>query len=268
MSKIYFVSDVHLGSSYHESPREIEQKLVSWLGYIAPDATAIYFLGDVFDYWFEYRYVVPRGFVRFLGKCASLSDRGVELHFLAGNHDLWMTDYLEQEIGATIHREPIVVDLLGKRFRLAHGDEEYRKESRAQNFLFLLFRSKLSRMLYAAIHPRWTVGLAQKLSLKSRRRGLDLATSAGGSVNEAHPYSLAELEKELLIKRSKEHRESMPEVDYYLYGHRHLLADYPLDSTRRVLILGDWLKYMSWAEWDGHSLALRTWGEGKSLPVI
>lgn len=132
---------------------------------------AIYFLGDMFDYWYEYKYVVPKGFVRFLGKLAELSDNGVEIHIFIGNHDIWMFDYLPKEIGAIIHRDVLTVDLLGKRFFLGHGDEvDYR--SKAFRFLRTLFRNKFCQWLYAGIHPRWTFGFALGWSLSSRKSGL------------------------------------------------------------------------------------------------
>ena len=114
--KIYFASDAHLGARFHKDPLAIEKKLVRWLDSIKEDASAIWFLGDLFDYWYEYKYVVPKGHVRFLGKLAELADRGIEIHIFIGNHDIWMFDYLPKEIGAIIHRDTLTVDLLGKRF--------------------------------------------------------------------------------------------------------------------------------------------------------
>ena len=153
--KIYFASDAHLGARFHKDPLAVEKRLVRWLDSIKDEAMAIYFLGDMFDYWYEYKYVVPKGFVRFLGKLAELSDNGVDIHIFIGNHDIWMFDYLPKEIGAVIHRDVLTVDLLGKRFFLGHGDEvDYR--SKAFRFLRTLFRNKFCQWLYAGIHPRWT----------------------------------------------------------------------------------------------------------------
>ena len=123
--KVFFTSDAHLGSGYHQDPRAVEQRLVRWLQSIEEEARAVYFLGDMFDYWFEYRAVVPRGHVRFLGQVAQMSDRGIEIHFFAGNHDVWFADYMQTELGAQVHHHAVVVELDGKTFRLAHGDEEY-----------------------------------------------------------------------------------------------------------------------------------------------
>lgn len=169
--KIYFASDAHLGARFHKDPLAVEKRLVRWLDSIKDEAMAIYFLGDMFDYWYEYKYVVPKGFVRFLGKLAELSDNGVEIHIFIGNHDIWMFDYLPKEIGAVIHRDVLTVDLLGKRFFLGHGDEvDYR--SKAFRFLRTLFRNKFCQWLYAGIHPRWTFGFALGWSLSSRKSGL------------------------------------------------------------------------------------------------
>ena len=138
--KIYFASDAHLGARFHKDPLAVEKKLVRWLDSIKDEAMAIYFLGDMFDYWYEYKYVVPKGFTRFLGKLAELSDSGIEIHIFIGNHDIWMFDYLPNEIGAVIHRDVLTTDLLGKRFFLGHGDEvDYR--SKAFRFIRALFRN-------------------------------------------------------------------------------------------------------------------------------
>lgn len=157
--KIYFASDAHLGARFHKDPLAVEKKLVRWLDSIKENALAVYFLGDIFDYWYEYKYVVPKGFTRFLGKLAELADSGVEIHIFIGNHDIWMFDYLPNEIGAIIHRDVLTTDLLGKRFFLGHGDEvDYR--SKAFRFIRAVFRNKFCQWLYAGIHPRWTFGFA------------------------------------------------------------------------------------------------------------
>lgn len=251
--RVYFTSDAHLGSAYHTAPQEVERRLVRWLEYVRQDARAIYFLGDVFDYWFEYRYVVPRGYVRFLGKLAELSDEGVEIHFFIGNHDVWFQDYLVQEFGAKIHYQSKKIYLDGKCFRLAHGDEEYCDESWYHKFIFCLFRNKFARYLYAALHPRWTVGLAMSWSLYSRRKGLKRKQRKDYSTK---PNAYFSIENEVLVRKTKTYLSSMPEVDFFLYGHRHLLLDLSLRGQKRILILGDWLSYNSYAVWDGSSLVL------------
>lgn len=251
-TKVYFTSDAHLGSGYHADPRAVECRLVRWLQSIEGDARAVYFLGDMFDYWFEYRTVVPRGHVRFLGQVALMADQGIEIHFFAGNHDVWFADYLEKELGAQVHHEEALVTLDGKTFRLAHGDKEYCGLSWTNRFLYRLFRHPVARCLYAAVHPRWTVGFALSCSLRSRKRGVRKATV--GQIPHAYHNEYFEIEKEWLIRWTKAHIEEHPEVDYYLFGHRHLLVDLALRGEKRIVILGDWLQYNSFAVWDGSAL--------------
>ena len=256
-TKVFFTSDAHLGSGYHQDPLAVEQRLVRWLQHIEPEARAVYFLGDMFDYWFEYRAVVPRGYVRFLGQVALMSDRGVEIHFFAGNHDVWFRDYVQQELGAQVHHHALECVLDGKRFRLAHGDEESQSEGWTSAFLYRLFRNPLAQLLYGAVHPRWTVGFALSCSLRSRRKGLKRATL--GEVPHAYHNEYFDLEQETLIRWTKNYAAKHPEIDYYLFGHRHLLVDLALRGDRRVLILGDWLRYNSYAVWDGSVLYLDQW---------
>ena len=196
--KVFFTSDAHLGSGYHQDPRAVEQRLVRWLQSIEDEARAVYFLGDMFDYWFEYRAVVPRGHVRFLGQVAQMSDRGIEIHFFAGNHDVWFADYMQTELGAQVHHHAVVVELDGKTFRLAHGDEEYCGYRRMDKFLYRLFRCRLAQTLYAAVHPRWTVGFALSCSLRSRKKGLKRATL--GEVPLAYQNDYFDVEEEWLVR--------------------------------------------------------------------
>lgn len=252
--KVYFTSDAHLGSAYHADPRAVERRLVRWLEQIRPTASAVYFLGDMFDYWFEYKTVVPRGFTRFLGTLSLMSDEGIEIHFFTGNHDVWFTDYIATEVGAVVHRYAEVVDIMGKRFRLSHGDEECSEQSHTEGFIYRLFRSPLCRALYAAVHPRWTVGLAQAWSLHSRKQGMKAQTL--GQVPHAYANDYFDLEGEHLVKVSKTLATTQPDIDYFLFGHRHLMVDMALRDDKRVVILGDWLRYNSFAVWDGSVLYL------------
>ena len=246
----YFISDAHLGARSHANPLEVEQRLVRFLDSIADDAAAIWMLGDIFDYWFEYRYVVPKGFVRFLGKLATLADRGVEIHFLVGNHDIWMFDYLEKEIGATVHHDPVEVDLLGRRFYLAHGDGADDR-SRVFHFLRWLFRNKVCQRLYAAIHPRWSGGFALSWSQHSREKG-----------NEALEEQEYQGESgEYLVRFVKQYSEQNPDIDYYLFGHRHIMLDLMVSRKVRMMILGDWIQLYSYAVWDGEAMMLMQFEE-------
>ena len=241
---IYFASDAHLGARFHKDPLAVEKKLVRWLDHIKEDAQAIYFLGDMFDYWYEFKYVVPKGFVRFFGKLAELSDNGIEIHFFIGNHDIWMFDYLPKEIGATIHRDVLTVDLLGKRFFLGHGDEvDYR--SKSFRFIRSLFRNKFCQWLYAGIHPRWSFGFALGWSLSSRKSGLK---------NEVAGYQGEN--KEYLVQFAKEYLQSHPDINFFIFGHRHIMLDLMLSRTSRILITGDWMQHFSYIVWDGEALFL------------
>ena len=155
--KTYFISDLHLGASYFKDPLENERKVVRFLDSIKSDARCIYLLGDILDYWYEYKTVVPRGFTRFFGKIAELSDAGIEIHWFIGNHDIWIFDYLPHELGVQVHDGTMLTEIDGKRFFLSHGDNVGKLE-RSFRFLRALFRNRFCQKLYAAIHPRWTVG--------------------------------------------------------------------------------------------------------------
>ena len=244
-TKIYFASDAHLGARFHENPIAIERKLVRWLDSIKDEAKAIWFLGDMFDYWYEYKYVVPKGFTRFLGKLAELSDNGVDIHIFIGNHDVWMFDYLPAEIGATIHREPLTIDLYGKRFFLAHGDEV---DNRSRSFRFIrwIFRNRICQILYSAIHPRWTFGFALGWSLNSRKKGL----------KKAKEIVYQGESSEYLVLFAKSYLASHPDINFFIFGHRHIMLDLMLSRTSRVLIAGDWMQYFSYIVWDSENLFL------------
>lgn len=243
--KIYFLSDAHLGARFHDDPLVIEKKLVCWLDRIKADAAAVWLLGDIFDYWYEYKYVVPKGHVRFLGKLAELSDAGIEIHIFIGNHDIWMFDYLPKEVGAIIHREPLTIDLLGKKFFLAHGDEV---DDRSWTFQLLrkIFRNRFCQWLYAGIHPRWTFGFAMGWSLSSRKSGIKR--------DEEKKYEGEDTE--YLVLFAKKYLQSHPDINFFLFGHRHVLLDLMLSHTSRILVIGDWMTHFSYAEWDGEELAL------------
>ncbi|MDR2234259.1 MAG: UDP-2,3-diacylglucosamine diphosphatase [Tannerella sp.] len=240
---IYFAADAHLGNRYITDPMETEKKLVRWLDSIKDDAQAIYFLGDMFDYWYEYKYVVPKGHVRFLGKLAELADRGIEIHLMIGNHDIWMFDYLPAEIGATIHQGPLTINLLGAQFLLAHGDE-VGKHTFGFRFLQSLFRNKICQFLYAGIHPRWTFGLARRWSYNSRKKGMP-------EMSENLEWSVG-----YLIDYAKQCLSSNPEIRFLIFGHQHKMVDMQLSPTTRLLVTGDWMKYFSYIRWDGNDLTL------------
>ncbi|KXB36009.1 Ser/Thr phosphatase family protein [Bacteroidales bacterium KA00251] len=242
---IYFIADTHFGSPLHSDELLIERTFVKWCEAIAPTAESLFLLGDIFDFWYEYRYVVPKGFVRVLGALAHLADSGVKLHYIVGNHDNWCRDYFQKELQVNLHPQAIELDLKGKIFRLAHGDEECRERSFREDFMYRLFRSPIARRLLSAIHPRWVIPLGLGSAEASRRHGDKKPYDKGGPI-----------ECEWLVKQAIQMEARSPEIDYFLFGHRHLLASHTFNENKKVVLLGDWLHYNSYASWDGNELSL------------
>ncbi len=241
-NKVYFLADAHLGSKSHTDSIETERKLCRWLDSVRDDAAVIFLMGDIFDYWYEYRYVVPRGFTRLLGKLGELTDAGIEIHFFAGNHDLWLSDYLSRECGLILHLGPYITEIGGRKFFLAHGDG-LGDNSQSFHLLRKVFHSKFLRKCFSAIHPRWTIPLAHAWSNSSRE--------SRGVV----PY-MGE-EREHLVRFAKEKLRKMPDINYFIFGHRHVLLDLPIAAQSRVIMLGDWITLFSYAEFDGEGLQLK-----------
>lgn len=240
--KIYFLSDAHLGSAVIKNPKEHELRLVSWLDSIKNSASAIYLLGDMFDFWFEYKHVVPQGFTRFIGKLGELSDAGIDIHFFIGNHDTWTFGYLEKEVGLTLHKKPFIVDLNGKRFFLAHGDGLGNK-SKKVSLLKAFFHNRFCQQLFKFLHPSIGIGIGLTWSEKSRKdKGYFLHDFKGENEEE-------------LILFAKQYPVS-EHIDYFIFGHRHLLLDIQLKDNKRVIILGDWVNFFSYAEFDGENIRL------------
>lgn len=233
--KVYFLSDAHLGSRSHVNPKETERKLCRFLDMAKQDAQSIYLVGDIFDYWFEYKNVVPRGFTRVLGKFAEITDSGIEIHFFIGNHDIWLTDYLQDECGMIIHRRPLLTQINNKNLFIAHGDGLGDK-SISFKILRRIFHSKVLRFFFAGIHPRWTIGLAHAWSSHSRESG-DIADFLGE-------------DKEYLIQFAKEEIKLQPNIDYFIFGHRHIVLDFSINDKTRIIHLGDWISHFSYAVLD------------------
>lgn len=232
--KTYFLSDLHLGAPYFPDSREAERLVVSFLDSIKKEAEAIYLLGDILDYWYEYRYVVPKGFVRFFGKLAELSDSGVKITWLIGNHDIWIFDYLPKELGIRVIDGALTEEIYTRKFYLAHGDGVGRQPA-SFRFLRVLFRSKVCQFFYSAIHPRWTVPFASAWSRHSRASGR-------GPNQTDHPL-LANL-----VDYSLNYLTSHPDIDYFLYGHLHILKEVRLTDSTVLAVLGDWISQFSYAE--------------------
>ena len=247
--KVYFLSDVHLGSCAFNDDKEREQKLVRWLTTIQDNASDIYLLGDIFDFWYEYKYVIPKGFVRLLGKLAELSDKGVKLHFFIGNHDIWVRDYFEKELGMNVYLYDTVQEINGKRFYLAHGHRTgYRPW--IVKLMHYVFHAGWVRRLYNCIHPTINYWFGLKWSKNNRLY--------------KHKQEEAEYlgeDKEFLVQFAKEYSKTHPDIDYFIFGHRHVMLDLMLSKTARVVYLGDWISHFSYAVLDNEGLRLEMYEE-------
>ncbi len=234
----YFASDFHLGAPNYESSRAREAKLVAWLDFIKKDAKAVFLMGDVFDFWFEYSTVVPKGYIRLLGKLAELSDAGTKLYFFKGNHDMWVFDYFEKELNATIVSDELVLELNGKRFFLHHGDG-LGKGDNAYKLLKNFFRSKFCQWLFARLHPNFGVGIANYWSRKSRIAG-----------NKKQEHLQKDFEEKWLAGYYDELKAKFGMVDYIIMGHRHFPIELKIESAK-YFNLGEWVNFTSYAVFDG-----------------
>ncbi len=255
---VYFLSDAHLGSLAIPHRRMQERRLVRFLDSIKDKAAAVYLLGDMFDFWYEYKYVVPKGYTRFLGKLSELTDDGVEVHFFTGNHDIWAYGYLTEECGVKMHYQPLTTEIYGKVFYLAHGDG-LGDNSGSFKLLRRIFHNRVCQVLFSALHPRWGMQFGLEWARHSRLKRAD---------GKEPPY-MGE-DKEYLVLWTKEYERQHPDIDYYLYGHRHIELDLNLPRveghTPRMLILGDWITQFTYAVFDGEHLFLEEYVEGESKP--
>lgn len=250
--KIYFLSDFHLGAPDHAASLEREKAIVRFLDEIKTDAAEIFLVGDMFDFWYEYRQVVPKGYVRLLGKLAELSDAGIQLHFFVGNHDMWMKDYFQTELNIPVYFEPIELDRNGKHFLIGHGDG-LGPGDHGYKRLKKIFRNPVCQWLFGILPPAAGIGLANYFSRKSRAQT--------GSSEEVF---LGE-DKEWLIIFCKEVLQKK-KVDFFVFGHRHLPIDYRLDNSRYIN-LGDWIRYFTYAVFDGEEIKLLSY-TGKEEKII
>ena len=241
--KIYFASDFHLGLSAGSLPLDREKKVVRWLNSVVHDAKEIYLLGDIFDFWWEYKLVVPRGFTRFLGTVAEITDSGIPVHFFTGNHDMWVGDYLSTECGVIIHTSPVTTIFDNKKFHLAHGEGLGTRDF-GYKILLSIFRNKPLRAMYSALHPSFGMGIGHRWSLNSRL-GKGLTMDFLGE------------EKEDLIRYARTILEN-EKIDYFIFGHRHLAMVYKMEPQTEIVFLGDWIKNGSYAEWNGTALTFNT----------
>ena len=240
-NKLYFASDFHLGAGGYNSSREREDRLVRWLDSIKTDAAEVYLMGDVFDFWFEYKTVVPKGYIRFLGKLAELVDAGTKLYLFKGNHDMWMFDYFKRELSATIISNELEIERNGKKFFLHHGDGLGPGDD-SYKLLKRIFRSRLCQWLFARVHPNLGVGVANYWSKSSR------IAKNGWEKKE-------DVDQEWLVTHSRELLQTNY-YDYLIFGHRHIPMDIQLNEHSRYINLGEWVNYNSYAVFDGELLRL------------
>lgn len=241
--KIYFLSDFHLGAPDPASSLAREKKIIRFLEHIREDASEIFILGDLFDFWYEYRKVVPKGFVRILGKLAEITDSGIPIHFFVGNHDMWMKDYFKTELNIPVYFEAVPFERHGKKFLIGHGDG-LGPGDHGYKFIKKIFRNKTCQWLFGILPPFVGIGLANYFSHKSRvQTGMNDEIFLGEDKEWLISYC-----REVL---TKEH------YDYFVFGHRHLPIDFRLNDQSRYINLGDWIKYDSYAVFDGQTMELK-----------
>jgi UDP-2,3-diacylglucosamine hydrolase len=245
-TKTYFASDFHLGVPTPEKSLIREKEVVAWLRHVSQDAKAIYLLGDIFDFWFEYKTVVAKGFVRLMGCIAELVDQGIEIHFFTGNHDMWTFGYLEKELGVKVHRKPITEEINGRVFFIGHGDG-LGPDDKGYKLMKRVFSARFFQWLYARFHPNFSFGLAQYLSAKSRK------------ANSYRKDVFLGEDKEFLILFIKDYLKNN-HADFFVFGHRHITLKMPVNGSIYVNV-GEWVNTRSYAVFDGTDLVIEHWGK-------
>ncbi|MEO9485849.1 MAG: UDP-2,3-diacylglucosamine diphosphatase [Ekhidna sp.] len=240
--KLYFASDFHLGIPDEESSLQREKKIVRWLEHISQDASAIFLVGDIFDFWFEYRNTVPKGFIRFQGKLAELSDKGISIHFFTGNHDLWMRDYFPTQLGIAVHNHPIVLEVNNTKLFVGHGD------GLGPGDLFYklvkrIFVNRLCKWLFQRIHPNLGVSLAQYWSKKSRLANGEQDEEFQGGDERLWQFCKSINEKD--------------RFDCFIFGHRHLPIEMQVSENSTYFNLGEWVTQYNYLEFDGKKAMLK-----------
>lgn len=241
--KIYFASDQHFGAPNNEKSFEREKIFLAWLNQIDKDVTTLFLLGDLFDFWFEYKTVVPKGFVRILGKLAELADRGIPIYFFVGNHDLWMADYFEKELNIPVFHEPKEFTFNNKTFFIGHGDGKgpgdigYKRMKK-------VFVHPISKWLFRWLHPDIGVRIAQNLSIKNKL------------ISGKEDVRFLGEENEWLVQYSKRKLEKK-HFDYFVFGHRHLPLEISLNENSTYFNLGDWIVYFTYGVFDGEKFELK-----------
>ncbi len=243
MGSIYFASDFHLGIDTSKTSRQREILLCQWLDSIRGNAEKIYLVGDMFDFWFEYKHAVPKGFVRFLGKLVELRDDGIEIEVFTGNHDMWLFDYFPTELNIPVHRQQIQFTINEHKFFIGHGDGKGPGDNGYKR-IKKIFASKLCQWLFARLHPNFGIGMANYLSRRSRR-----LTSVEEFLGD---------DKEWLVQYANRKLKDFPDTDFFIFGHRHLPLDITLNNKKsRYINLGDWMHHFTYAEYNGVDVQLK-----------
>ncbi|MFZ9028288.1 MAG: UDP-2,3-diacylglucosamine diphosphatase [Crocinitomicaceae bacterium] len=245
--KIYFASDFHLGAPTRETSLTREKKIVDWLDHVSKDASEIYLVGDIFDFWFEYKRAIPKGFVRLQGKIAELTDSGIKIHVFTGNHDMWIFDYLPTELGVQLYREPVIREYFGKSFYIGHGDG-LGPGDRGYKILKKIFANKFCQWCFERLHPNFGIWLADTSSKTSRAKS-----------GEADREFLGE-ENEWLVQYCKDVLKEN-HFDYFIFGHRHLPMEIQVGENSTYFNLGEWLNYCTYLEVSSDSIELKSWNE-------
>lgn len=243
--RIYFASDFHLGAPSYEASLVREKKIVAWLDHIKGSAQEIYLVGDIFDFWFEYKRAIPKGFVRLQGKIAELTDSGIPIHIFTGNHDMWIFDYIPKELGVQLYREPIQREFFGKKYFIGHGDG-LGPGDRGYKFLKKVFDNRFCQWCFARLHPNFGIWLASKSSQGSRAKtGSDDEKYLGDSEEWLVLFCKEMLEKE--------------HVDNFVFGHRHLPLEIKLNESSTYFNLGEWINYYTYLEVGPDGAELKKW---------
>ncbi|MCQ2059333.1 MAG: UDP-2,3-diacylglucosamine diphosphatase [Bacteroidaceae bacterium] len=253
MKDVYFITDAHLGCLALADNLDRERLLVHFLDSIKNSAEKVFLLGDMFDFWYEHKLNVPKGYTRFLGKLSELTDCGVEVHYFLGNHDWWCGDYLTKECGVIIHKEPFSIEMGGKNFYMAHGDGLGRTPA-GFRFLRRMFHSRFLRFCFSTLHPRISLAF-----------GLKWASNSMSKHKNAGVDAYMGEDKEPLVLYAKDYLHKNPQTNFMIFGHRHIELDLMLSSSSRVLIAGDWITNFSYLKFDGKNLTYNNYNENSIL---
>ena len=243
--KIYFTSDHHFGLPGKLSSREREKLFVDWLENARTDAHDIFILGDMFDFWYEYKTAVPKGFVRIIGKLAELTDQGIQIYFFTGNHDMWMRDYLTKELNIPIFFDPQIFVIDGQKFLLGHGDG-LGPGDKTYKLLKKLFRNPVAQWLYRWLHPDIGLPFAKYLSQRNKLISGEYDAKFKGE------------EREWLFQYAKQYLKKQPDIKYFVFGHRHLPLQMPINNNSTYFNTGDWLVHFTYVVYENAELSLKT----------